>query len=274
MKLVVVALALALALLLAACGPAVKKIELFKDHNEYLWLQWEQEDEKILPQGYDHPTSLTADQLNEILAAVHLEEHSFFTWRDQGRVFVEQQRLKLAPQLADALTKAMPDQWVSFAVTGHQRQMIFETLVMTDGMAFIKDGKLNLVLGNVNYELLDPDHDRLNSDPRDHFVFPGRRLLENAEAGFAAPPVIKGDRYLRGEHRNWLVFDLATFFAEPEPEATPAPAEVAPAPTPEPTPEPVDDVATRLQKLKELFDQGLITQEEYDAKRKAILEDL
>ena len=49
--------------------------------------------------------------------------------------------------------------------------------------------------------------------------------------------------------------------------AAPAPAAAAPAPAPAPAPSKYDDLA----KLKTLLDSGVITQEEFDAKKKEIL---
>ncbi len=68
--------------------------------------------------------------------------------------------------------------------------------------------------------------------------------------------------------------------AEPRPIAQePAPTSVAvPAPTPAPAPEPVaaakpDELTEKLKKLKVLFDNGLISQEEYNSKKLDLLSD-
>ncbi len=256
-----VAALIALAILVGGCGAKVVKVELFEGHNEYVWLQYHSEDGNVVAQGFDHPATVTAEQVERLLQAVHLEELSFLKWKDTGRVFYEDQRVKLASWLADALQKANGDQWVAFAVTGHKQLFFFETLVMTDGLCWVKDGRLHLVLGNVDFELIDPDKERYRGDPRDRFIFNSRRLLSDPAAGYAKPPVVKGDRWLDKERRNWLVFDLAKF-------AAPA-AATAPAPAPE-----KDDVETRLLKLKDLFEKGLITEDEYREKRKKILEGL
>ena len=55
---------------------------------------------------------------------------------------------------------------------------------------------------------------------------------------------------------------------EPAPEPAPAPAPAAPAPAP------VADLATRLGKLKALFDMGAITAEEHAAQRARILAEI
>ncbi|QQL51559.1 PH domain-containing protein [Mucilaginibacter ginkgonis] len=57
----------------------------------------------------------------------------------------------------------------------------------------------------------------------------------------------------------------------PEPVATPAP--VIPEPEPVATPKP-DELTEKLKKLRMLFDNGLISQEEYNAKKLELLNDL
>jgi hypothetical protein len=59
----------------------------------------------------------------------------------------------------------------------------------------------------------------------------------------------------------------------PAPVPAVAPASAA-APTPAIAPTPTRDEAAQLQKLKELLDKGLITQDEYERKRKDILDRL
>ncbi len=57
--------------------------------------------------------------------------------------------------------------------------------------------------------------------------------------------------------------------------AAPPPVVAAPAPAvATPAPSGGGSVVGRLKKLKSLYDQGLITQEDYDAKRKQILDSL
>jgi hypothetical protein len=85
----------------------------------------------------------------------------------------------------------------------------------------------------------------------------------------------------RMERQEGHIINIPT---EPQPVAQqPAPAPVAPpapAPVPEPVhvPEPVvaakpDELTEKLKKLKVLFDNGLISQEEYNAKKLDLLSD-
>jgi len=80
---------------------------------------------------------------------------------------------------------------------------------------------------------------------------------------------VRSQTGLNGWTAGWLVqadpaMSAASFSA-------PATAAAAPAKTAKPA---GGDTVARLSKLKKLYDQGLITEEEYDAKRKKILESL
>jgi hypothetical protein len=240
---------------------------------------------------YDHPALLSSEQVAKILAAVGVEEFSFFKWRDGGALLVAEDVAQLAPRLTDGLRKAGPDQWVFFSVRNVPRSLTFGAVRFSDGIAFVKDGKLNLVFGNIGYvENVDTVPSR--TDPRDAITSESVRLTAKApDVLGAAPPLVRGDRWLGHERTNWLVFDLAAAAvpAPPEavattpvaaPAATPPPAVAAPAApardpaaasAPAATPQ---DPEERLRKLKDLRDKGLITPEEYEKKRQEILKGL
>lgn len=262
-----IGLLLGVALLLSAgCGSGFKHLKLVGEDPEYLWLEWELAGGQVVAQQYEHPGSLTVEQLLPMLAAVRIEEHSFFKWRDQGPLFTEDAATRLAGWLAEGLKQASGDQWVRFAVISLKRKLLFKDSLLTDGICYVKDGKLNLIFGNIDYPVSDPDAQFYRLDPRDRTVLNALRLKTDPASGYDAPPVVKNDKWLDTPRRNWLVFDPTVFAAKPA-EAV-APEAVTPAPAPAPVKE---DAAARLQKLKELFDQGLITQEEYDRKRQEIL---
>jgi hypothetical protein len=298
-SLTVLLLAGALALF-AACGPTLKQVTLQQKDSEHVFLQsLVEKDGQVVPQHYDHPATLTAAQVDAMLAAIRFEEHMFFAWRDRGPLFIDEERAKLAPWLADALQKATPDQWVHFAVTGMKRDLLFKTKHLTDGVCFVKDGKLHLVIANINFEMIDPEKDFYRLDPRDRVVLNALRLKPDPAKGLELPPIIKGDKWLDTERRNWLLIDTQKFAAvtpAPAPTPTAAPAPTVPPPEPPavtppatapaapqvapPTATPAPDaslrpdVIERLKKLKELYDLGLITKEEYDKKRQEILQGL
>lgn len=243
---------------------------------------------------YDHPALLSNERVAKVLASVEVEEFSLFKWRSEGALLVAEDVAQLAPRLTEGLRRAGADQWVYFSVRNVPRYLTLGAVRFSDGIAFVENGKLNLVFDNIGYvENVDIKPSRL--DPRDAATSASVRLAaKSPDALGAAPPLVRGDRWLGHERTNWLVFDLAKV-AESEPQAQavvatppaapaaapPPPAVVAPAPAapagpsaasaPAPTPQ---DPEERLRRLKDLRDKGLITPEEYERKRQEILKGL
>jgi len=234
---------------------------------------------------YDHPATLSSERVATVLAAVEVEEFSLFKWRNEGALLVAEDVAKLAPRLTEGLRKATPDQWVYFSVRNVPRAFTLGAVRFSDGIAFVKDGKLNLVFDNIGYvENVDIQPSRL--DPRDATTSASLRLAAKApDALGAAPPLVPGDRWLGHERTNWLVFDLAPA-AEPASRspavATTPPTVVVPAAevpagaaaAPSAQPPAAQDPEERLRRLKDLRDKGLITPEEYETKRQEILKGL
>jgi hypothetical protein len=231
---------------------------------------------------YDHPATISSEQIGRVLAAVAIEEFSFFKWREAGVIFAPEDAALLAPNLAEALRKAGPEQWVYFSARNVPKAFTFGAVRFSDGIAFVKAGKLNLVFDNVGYvENVDTQPSR--TDPRDAATSQSQRLkARGPDVLGAAPPLVSGDRWLGRERTNWLVFDLSAA-APPAPMPVPAPAPqiaapaaaAAPAATPVSASAPAStDPEERLRKLKDLRDKGLITSEEYEKKRQEILKGL
>lgn|GEM_PF-1380370 len=248
--------------LAVGCRSSLRQVDLHKSGRDTVSLQYRTQNGREAPQGYSHPGTLTEGQVDRILASVGVEEYSLFAWRDRGPLFTDDERATLAPWIADALRKATADQWVRFSVSGRKKGLVLTTPQLSDGICFVKDGKFNLVLGNINFEALestDRKAEPYSLDPRDRIEFPHVRLTVLAGAGAAPPPVIPGDRWFGQERRNWLTFNLGAFLSPPTTDS-PRPAS--------------GDAAERLKRLKDLREQGLITAEEYEKKRLEIVQGL
>ncbi len=248
------------ALALTGCASKIQTIKIQTDDPDHIWLQhFVAPDGTVVAQGYNHPAKLDPAVLKNMLVAVDYEEYSFFAWRKVNRVFTDPEIKTLQGALAQALAQATPDQWVHFAITGMKREFlsITPTRHLTDGVCFVKDGKFHLVIGNLNFEMIQSDRELWRRDPRDRFYFDSIRLASDPARGIDIPAIVDGDKWFKKRRVNWLVFDIAKF---QQPETTPAPAPV-----------PTADATERLKKLKELLDQGLISPEEYEQKRKEIL---
>jgi hypothetical protein len=260
----------------AACRSTFHEVPVYKDGPVRVSLRSSAKDGGGPPTRYEHPATLSSERLEEILAAVGVEEHSFFAWRGEGALLAGEDAAQLAPKLADGLRKARADQWVYFSVRNTPKRMTFGVVRFSDGSAFVKEGKLNLVFDNIAYvENVDTMPSRM--DPRDAKASEDVRLTAKAPDVRGGPPaLVPGDRWLGHERSNWLVFDLSpAAVPPPEPQpvaATPAvPPVMAPPPAPAAAPA---DPEERLRRLKDLRDKGLITADEYEKKRQEILKGL
>lgn len=254
---------LLLVLLCASCATKIKNVVITDDNPEHIWLQYAvDQNEQTIPQGFAHPAKLAPEQLQAMLKELAYEEFSFMSWHKAGPVFSDRETVRLATALSEALAQATADQWVHFAITDMKQQLLFKTRHLTDGICYIKNNRLNIVLGNMNLELINPDRDLYRADPRNKIYTDSIRLTLKPEQGITAPPIVEGDKWLGKPRRNWVQIELTTFTIAPVVEQA------------EPTPPPAKDNAERLRELKKLYDDGLITEEEYEQKRKDILGDI
>lgn len=222
------------------------------------------------------PVSLPAGALRAELAplAVQLPDDAKPT-----ALFGDDELVVLSEQLHAGLEQAGKDQDLVFAVRGAKPLWkLFGSLpVVTTGRVFYRDNGLNLILGKVRAEIHGDDR-RL-----DPFV-PGSRLRAASLPG----PILAGSAEAAHvpDRPDWLVLTVGS-----EPKAQPVtvkPDAGTPAATPpvsgkEAAPAArqggsaataAGKVAERLKVLDELKAKGLITDEEYRAKRKSILDEI
>ena len=261
-------LLLLLSTLLIGCSSDVRKISLFKKGNESVQLLYNVTDvdgvEQINPLGNGHPTQLSSEQVEIFLNEVLLQKYAFFTWSEPQPLFSTEEVKKLAPRLAEAFAKATADQWIYFSITAEKPGLISDSLRMTDGICYFREGQFNLVLGNINFDLHNSQEQRSLADPREQNADKFYRIVFGAEKGYEKPPIVPDHQWLAEEQMQWLVFDVDAFLSS-------RPLEKE---TTSPNPLSKGAFKERLQKLKELHEQELITDQEYESKRKTILEEL
>ena len=244
----------------------IKQQVIFEMGRDHVYLVHEQDkDGNVLPKGFNHPAQFSPEQVDQLLESLRYSEYSFFKWRGDKQVFVESERKKLSKHLSQAFEATGPDNWIKFAVTAKKRDLLLPTRRLTDGYMFVTDGRLNIVLANLNFELSDTE-DSYGGDPRDRYALGALRLKE-AE-NMTHPAVDPTDELLKRPHNNWIVINYEKIFAEQEAEAGEGEKVERVETKPEKT---VDE---RLLELKELLDKGLITQEDYDRKKAELLKDL
>lgn len=219
----------------------------------------------------DHPVSLNAAQIRAMLAKLQVRRGS----ADPDPIFTEDELKDLGAPLAEALAKAGPREDITFAVSDKHGGALgpFVARTVTAGRAFYKSGVLNIVFGEI--------HGRFE----DQFLATGwlRPFVSGSRSGKGAGEwaVAPGDnlRYAAADRADWI--QLAQVAVAPA--AAGASAAPAAGPSTPSSPAPVvvpnrdavyQDIEKRLTVLKGLRDKGLITEDEFNEKRKAILKDL
>jgi hypothetical protein len=107
-------------------------------------------------------------------------------------------------------------------------------------------------------------------------MFDQKMMLENPELAppryqrASPPPDMQPAEPMppRAGSDRVAVYDGEAPAAVPEPASAPPP----PAPAPDATRNPADDLGATLERLADLRDKGLITPEEYEAKKRDLLE--
>lgn len=275
------------------------------------WVKIERQDDPAAAPN-DHPVLLGTDAVMSALAALQVRLVDPDTGSETQRdVFTQKEIGNLAPQVASGLAKAGPRQDVTFSTIGSHPLAVgglMKDPSVNAGRVFYEDGKLNVIFGE-----LQSNYRKKNVYGQRNEDFSPRRLGSRSKATeqkwtLAALPGVEFHATNDGGIRNdWVAIDTAAAgsktLAAPQPSETPprqaASAPVAPAPVPPPAsvaaPVPVLDTATapaaatepapktgtsnadleqRLQKLKELKEKGLISEEAYRAKMQELLSEL
>jgi len=255
---------------------------VFEEGRDYVKLEkLVDRNKQVVARDYAHPYKFTEEQLRAILDSYEYSEYAFFSWSKPKRVFFEEEIDMLAPSLVKAFAVATKDDTVVFSSTARKRDLLLPTWRQTTGMFFVEVEQLHFVLGNLNVEISDESSELYTEDPRSRWGLKTFKLVRGLNQ--SEPRVDKKDRYLKKPHDNWIVTDLPAFLARigggEEPAAGPEipSSEVAgedAQPKPEAPSAPEKSIKDRLEELKALYEAGLITEQEYEQKRAALLQEL
>lgn len=228
----------------------------------------------------DHPVHVDAAWLRNYLASLEMRDER----RDREielTLFNDRQLDHLVPALVRGLAGAQPHQEVVFAVVGPlPGARIFRQTVVTTGRAFVDNGRLNIIFGRVLHTVFDPAE-------VDGAYVPGTRNSVRIERGREVHSTLwAGD----AKRRDWV-----TIAVQRGSGPLPAPPQSAPimndaaargradavAPPPGAGVRDAAGAAARrsgtgmrdkLETLKRLYEDELITREEYARERAEVLE--
>ncbi len=296
MKQVAILLAMATVILtVSACATGRWESEELVDRRHIrVTLEHRVENDQIVDQNYNQPRDIEPNVVETLLKNLfYMTAPEFFGEAEEQPVFQIEELERLAPALSTALQKANENQRVRF--TSHNRGggLIFKDNRKTSGALFVDpDDRLNIAFSYIN-RITDYE-DRIDSYGS---TDPDPLTIESSDAPvIAKAPFIEHHLTTSGAPSPmWLKADLDAVRAAVKTPPVPAPE---PARTPEPEPQEVEPqeveparkapsdgqapapgdwenqketLKTKLEYLKELYDDGLISETEYEAKKQDLL---
>jgi len=247
-------------------------------------------DKKPIEYGYQHPAALSQQDLQKLISSIYIKRSKSLLGllipalgaKDPEQAFTPDEVQFLSQYLSRAFSEANPDQRATFILWRSRGSQIRE---VTSGAAFVRDDRLNIVLANdrtiIDREKMSvaDEDDPLYVYEQDAFKILPRKHQE----------LVKADPKMSDLEeefpKTWIAIDYQKILAsQPPAEPLASPAEPKPAspqeatspslqtsPPPVAEPVPASPFEEKLRLLKRLREQGLITEEEYQAKRGELL---
>jgi len=190
-----------------------------------------------------HPIAVAPEALKGILLSVVLEVQG-----EREPLFAPDEAVRILGPMVEALSVAEPGEDLVFFSTNRRGKGFMAPELTITGRVFVQGGRVNLIVRETRLDYVGPM--RANVGPP---------TPSNGSRKTAGPAVLaaKGGQNLRPD---WLAFSL---------EAPPAIQAQAAVP-----PTPGSPAEERLRTLKRLREENLITEDEYQSKRKEVLKNL
>ena len=269
---------LALLLVGGCAGPSLYPREIHEDQGRLVRLEARygsgQEGEAM---RFSHPIVLSEQEWSHILEAAYVKRKGWLlplmnVERGPTAAFQEDDLAYLAKNLAIAFSKARPDEWVVFLLSRPREPKVWE---VTSGGFFVAEGHVHLVLANYRLPVsMAFVQDEIRNDPLRpsgktfyELVPQEHQTLKTYVRWYPTKPVLA--------HPAELVIDYVALLSMTD-KADAQTGSRTHADGLEQSQEPGQgrDVENRLRLLQRLHEQGLITDEEYRAKRAKLLEEL
>jgi len=238
------------------------------------------QDKKPIEYDYQHPATLTQKDLEKLLSSIYIKRPKTLLGlliptlgsKDREPAFSPDEIQFLSQHFPEALAVAKPNQRITFLL---QRPRGMWRREITSGAIFIQGNHLNFVLAN-DRAMLDQEKMAVSDEDNPLYVY--------EQGAFEILPgehqeLVKADRKMLDQGgplpATWLAMDYQKMLSsEPaaESQATSgSPFQTSPQ-TPSSEPNSALPLEEKLRVLKRLQEQGLISEEEYQAKKKELLE--
>lgn len=240
-----------------------------------LWVVREFSEIRIVPReagaaANQHPAQLSPETLRQQLAQIR-----FATGKGMQPLFTRDEADELSEPLTQALASAGPAEDVLLLSSARRSDAVMFRPVAVTARVFVQSGGVQLIVNDARFEFYDLMR---GSQRTPEFTYGSRTRTGHAVLQAESATAVRAD---------WLVLPLVAATAAPATAVAPAPVRAAPAAVPAPAapapqsaappPRPrdpgfADEIEQRLTTLKRLRERGLISEEEYQQKRKEILQ--
>ena len=257
------------------------------------YVRIESQEAGVLPNA--HPASLTPAQVAAVLFRLQVQIKSVVHGNALAALFTETSVRSLAPAISEALGKATAREDISFAISERRSGSLGQELYVTSAKVFVRDGELNIIMGEVirplrsvinrrsqtSDSVLQPRSGYLSAAVMDQIeVEPGSRRQALSGNTLVENTLIRFPELTGATRKDWVVVSLTALADEKivdEKTANPKPIELQTAPPGVELGTPANESATieaRLRRLKALREQGLISEETYREKQRELLHGL
>jgi len=291
MKRITVLLIISAALFSACTSTKWVRKTVVKEYGFNVTLEQLQGKSTIIPKNYDHPYKVDLADLKKLMGDLtYIEKVGLKNTKKQSPVFQAVEIDRLAPVLADTLAKADASQRIRFISFNQGKALIFSVSRKTEGVIFIEsDGRLNIAFNFINAKRHSSETTDLS--PSYSGVDPLKIKTSDTTLSSTAP-YAELHKFETGKLAPmWVVADIEKLKASISTATVPivkATEEVSPAVAPKtgtigtpieksaPAQASEDmlkeDIKNKLKFLKELLDEGLISEKDYNAKKMELLD--
>ena len=219
--------------------------------------------------SFSHPARLRPEDWAVILPTIRVQSlgNPFLLRLDSAKgqiteVFSEEDVAYLGRTLSQAMAQAQPDEWVVFGLRHNRSPEVTE---MTTGGWYVLGSELHLVLANYRFAVTTPSIQELVWEN----PLSTQGLTYDFIAGTYQKDVSFREGLLRPTARELSIAYQQLLLGEPADQPSQK-AVAQPVPVEPARPRSTKD---RLQALKEFRDQGLISEQDYQAKKKKLLDE-
>jgi len=269
MKRIIIVLS-ALLLFAAGCGgPRWQDAAVDAQDDYTIRIQHRVAEETAGMPNYKHPVDITARELAFFMNDLAYTSRSIIAESAKRPVFQDKEIDRLAPVLARALGALGPNERIAVTSFNRGGGLIFEKRRKTEAVIFMDgNNRLNVAFAVINEEI--PPDQTMSAAAKEPPGDPMTVRSSSTSLAITADYMQPHDREDGKAYPMWVKADVKGLKMAAKAAERP---EDAPEDVPVTDPEKRrDQIRSQLEYLKELHDDGLITETEYDEKRRELLE--